>query len=566
MFFAPGMDIRAEGRARMTRHFISAAVIFLVAVTFLRPAQAGWEVVGTPGFSESEIEYTALALDNGEPYVAYRDVSYSSLGKATVMRFDGTSWQTVGSSGFSPGNADILTLAVHNGCPYLAFRDTTNRCVRVMHYQGSWTSLGASLDGTYPSMALLNGIPYVALSDATNRLAVFRFTGGSWQQVGTTSPTDHRVSYTSIAFWGDSPCVAYRDTDAGGRASVVMYTDGAWQTLGTAGFSAGAATRPSLAFGNGTLYVTYQDAAYGNKATVMSYVDGSWQTVGTPGFSAGAAYRVSIGFCNGEPYVGYQDGGNGNKATVMRFTGGSWQPVGAAGFTSAGAWEMSFAVDNCVPYVAYQDPANDYFATVMRYAAQYSTDRVTNVTAVNANGTYGLGDTIGIQVVFSGNVTVTGTPQLTLATTPPRTIGYTSGSGTNTLLFNYVVAAGNFAADLDYAGTAALVLSGGTIKDTEGLDIRLTLPAPGGPGSLGYNKDITIDARIPGDYDHDGDVDKDDLEHFSACVLGPAVPQNDPNCANAKFDLDDDVDQDDFGVWQKCFSGDGIPGRPNCAD
>ena len=51
-------------------------------------------------------------------------------------------------------------------------------------------------------------------------------------------------------------------------------------------------------------------------------------------------------------------------------------------------------------------------------------------------------------------VTVTGTPQLTL--NDGATVNYASGSGTATLTFSYVVAAGQNTADLDYASTAAL--------------------------------------------------------------------------------------------------------------
>ena len=92
---------------------------------------------------------------------------------------------------------------------------------------------------------------------------------------------------------------------------------------------------------------------------------------------------------------------------------------------------------------------------------------VTNVTSSTANGTYGIGTVIPVQVTFSEVVNVTGTPQLTLATGSPATtaVNYTSGSGTTTLTFNYTVAAGNTSADLDYASTAALALNGGTIKD-----------------------------------------------------------------------------------------------------
>ncbi|NVK53774.1 MAG: hypothetical protein HWD85_12635, partial [Flavobacteriaceae bacterium] len=74
---------------------------------------------------------------------------------------------------------------------------------------------------------------------------------------------------------------------------------------------------------------------------------------------------------------------------------------------------------------------------------------VTSVTSTKTNGTYGAGEVIAIQVTFSENVTVTGTPQLTLETgTTDRTVNYASGTGTSTLTFNYTVQSGDTSADL----------------------------------------------------------------------------------------------------------------------
>ena len=66
---------------------------------------------------------------------------------------------------------------------------------------------------------------------------------------------------------------------------------------------------------------------------------------------------------------------------------------------------------------------------------------VTNVTSSTADGTYGVGAAIAVQVTFSEVVTVTGTPQLTLETgATDAVVNYASGSGTGTLTFTYTVA------------------------------------------------------------------------------------------------------------------------------
>jgi Bacterial Ig-like domain len=124
---------------------------------------------------------------------------------------------------------------------------------------------------------------------------------------------------------------------------------------------------------------------------------------------------------------------------------------------------------------------------------------VTGVSSTLANGTYKAGQVIPLTVTFSENVTVTGTPQLTLSTGSPTTtpVNYSSGSGTNVLTFNYTVAASNTSADLDYAATTSLALNSGTIADPATNNATLTLASPGATGSLGANKALVIDTTAP---------------------------------------------------------------------
>ncbi|MEI7619965.1 MAG: Ig-like domain-containing protein [Candidatus Falkowbacteria bacterium] len=121
---------------------------------------------------------------------------------------------------------------------------------------------------------------------------------------------------------------------------------------------------------------------------------------------------------------------------------------------------------------------------------------ITGVTSSVNNDTYNLGEIIPIQVNFSEDVVVTGVPQITLTTGSPATtvVDYSSGSGSNSLIFNYTVATGNLSADLDYSATTALALNSGTIKDEVGNNATLTLASPGAAGSLGANKNIVVDS------------------------------------------------------------------------
>lgn len=125
---------------------------------------------------------------------------------------------------------------------------------------------------------------------------------------------------------------------------------------------------------------------------------------------------------------------------------------------------------------------------------------ITQVVGGSNNGTYILGRTITIYVLFLDPVNVAGgRPQLNLETgTTDRTANYTGGSGSSTLAFEYTVQDGDQSADLDYLSTTAISLNGATITDAgDQSNANLTLPAPGAPGSLGYSRNYAIDGSVP---------------------------------------------------------------------
>ena len=123
---------------------------------------------------------------------------------------------------------------------------------------------------------------------------------------------------------------------------------------------------------------------------------------------------------------------------------------------------------------------------------------VTNVTSTTSDGSYKQGETIAITVVFSETVNVTGTPQLTLETGgSDAVVNYSSGTGSNTLTFNYTIGAGHTSGDLDYVANNSLALNSGTIKDAAGNAATLTLANPGAANSLRANKALIIDTSAP---------------------------------------------------------------------
>ncbi len=123
---------------------------------------------------------------------------------------------------------------------------------------------------------------------------------------------------------------------------------------------------------------------------------------------------------------------------------------------------------------------------------------VLEVISPTTDGSYNAGSAIAIEVVFDEDITVGGTPQITLETgASDAVVDYTSGSANDTILFVYTVAAGETSADLDFAGTTSLALNGGTLADPAGNAAVLTLASPGGAGSLALGKALIIDTTPP---------------------------------------------------------------------
>ena len=122
--------------------------------------------------------------------------------------------------------------------------------------------------------------------------------------------------------------------------------------------------------------------------------------------------------------------------------------------------------------------------------------KITDITSTAADAAYNTG-TIAITIVFNATVNVVGTPKLSLNVGSGRSATYVSGTGSNTLTFNYVIASEDNTNDLDYFDTSALVLDGGSIRDTYDNNATLTLFAPGQSNSLGANKSIVVLTTLP---------------------------------------------------------------------
>ncbi|MDR3659391.1 MAG: hypothetical protein P4L86_03080, partial [Mycobacterium sp.] len=169
------------------------------------------------------------------------------------------------------------------------------------------------------------------------------------------------------------------------------------------------------------------------------------------------------------------------------------------------------------------DPITDNFGNTLTaahtgdqsYTIQHTPPAVTSVT-VPANATYVAGQNLNFTTTFSEAVTVTGTPRIELNLTTGGTeyATYVSGSGTNTLTYQYTVAPGNQDLTGITTPTGAIDLNGGTIKDAvgnaaSGAGLNLT----GEPSLAGVDVDAvlptvsSVDVPINGTYGTSQDLD-----------------------------------------------------------
>ena len=200
--------------------------------------------------------------------------------------------------------------------------------------------------------------------------------------------------------------------------------------------------------------------------------------------------------------------GNGTAALDFSYTvrAGAWTDSLNHASISLNGSSIADAAGNAAD-LALPDPAGSAsLAAASPGIGLEAPPVVVRVSSPNATATYGQGDTIGIDVDFTGPVAVgaapdAGVPLLALETgATDRDAAYASGNGTGTLSFAYTVMQGDEAADLDYAGASALRPNGGMLNGTgaaAGQAALLALPDPAGPNSLAGMSDIAVDGVSP---------------------------------------------------------------------
>ena len=123
---------------------------------------------------------------------------------------------------------------------------------------------------------------------------------------------------------------------------------------------------------------------------------------------------------------------------------------------------------------------------------------VAEISSLTEDGEYDVGSVIRLQVSFDEPVDVSGEPVLLLGTGDHVQVArFTSGSGSQDLIFEYIVQEGDESIDLDVFSANALQLNGGTISDFVGNSAVLAVPTAEESGSLASQADLVIDGVAP---------------------------------------------------------------------
>ena len=277
------------------------------------------------------------------------------------------------------------------------------------------------------------------------------------------SSTDRYTSDTTITFTGtaeaESTVTVYKEGVSLGTTQADLggaweFTSGVISATGNTFAAKAQSSGKSISIASSAIYITIDTTAPSAPGTpnmtVLSDTGSSSSDDITT--STSPAFTIS---CEGGSTVTLNESNTvlatvacGTTATSSALSSGLHSitaiQTDAAGNVSATSSALSITIDTTAPTVS-------------------------GVNSSTSDDSYNEGDTVSIQVTFTESVNVTGTPQLTLETgTTDRAVDYASGSGSDTLTFTYTVQAGDTSSDLDYNGTTALALNGGTINDILG--------------------------------------------------------------------------------------------------
>ena len=349
---------------------------------------------------------------------------------------------------------------------------------------------------TSPGMFAVSNFPdaYAVPGDAgTNDVTVFREEDGSSYTLTFDQPVENPL--VAIASLGNP----YAPTTFNfGAAVEILWSTETTVTAGTASSATQVSGREGYLIAKYPGTVTSVTFSVPTGEVYMNLIVGFAVSNTPPAITSSNSFSIQ----ENSTAVGTA---TANKAVTWAITGGADQALFSIGSVT-GALEFNTAPD--FEAASDNDNNNSYELTVTATdlngvtTSQNISVSVTDVddtaptvssVSVPSAGSYNAGDTLSFTVNTSEAVTVVttgGTPQIALTIgSTTRQASYVSGSTSTALVFSYTVQSGDTDADGIAVGT--LSANGGTLKDSAGNDLTLTL------NSVGNTASVLVDTTAP---------------------------------------------------------------------
>ncbi len=291
-------------KSLLQRIFLPGFLLFLVWLLPREGFAQSWTILG----NESEISaqtasYSSIAVNNGVPYVVYKDGGASSTAASKVKRRNATTgvWEQFGDDiGTNVAFPRLYLDKTEN--LYVAYVDVANgsklAIEKYITATSSWEPLESNSDNLYVSAGTVNAFggvsqygttarfsmafdsdnnPFVAFSDGSAMVpTVKKFNGTSWVGVsgGTVSTSLMALSVSLVIDEADVPWLAFisvaTSSTSTGNLQLYKAAGSSWVSSASSGITGIRHASMALAK-DGNLYVGYFSTADLNRATAISY-------------------------------------------------------------------------------------------------------------------------------------------------------------------------------------------------------------------------------------------------------------------------------------------------------
>lgn len=262
-----------------------------VRLMYVRATNANGTAWGTPVVVDDPAgainvgQFNSLVVINGNPAIAYYDVTNGDLKYVRSTDANGAAWGAPAILDAAGTTGQHLSMAAVAGNPAISYHDATTGFLRYIRANdATGTAWGApvsvstaTITGQYTSLAVINGNPAISFYDVTNQdlkyVRSLNATGAAWNVPLTLAATGNTGQFTSMTTIAGNPAIAYhnvtnldvkyiRATDANGTAWAPEETPEAANSMGS---------YANLIVADGNPSIAYYDATALNARFIRSY-------------------------------------------------------------------------------------------------------------------------------------------------------------------------------------------------------------------------------------------------------------------------------------------------------